>query len=185
MVKFSPKFLTFLICNDIPDCDDIDNAFSRRLRCINFPIEFVDDPKNDKQKKMDTGINKNFESWKNDLILLLINYYKKYSETKILVPTPNILAWTNKYKECTDLYLSYLNEQTEVDKKNIAFTELYEDFKIWFGINNPGTLKPSSKEFKIGIEKHKEVKKVRTGGKIVIGVKKLKLIDNIDNDELF
>jgi phage/plasmid-associated DNA primase len=31
MIDFKPNFVTFLICNDIPDCDDIDNAFSKRL----------------------------------------------------------------------------------------------------------------------------------------------------------
>jgi P4 family phage/plasmid primase-like protien len=183
MIEFSPKFLTFLICNDIPDCDDIDNAFSRRLRCINFPIEFVDDPKTNMQKLMDTTINEKFINWRNDFMLLLISYYKKYSETKKLVPTPNILAWTNKYKEGTDLYLTYLNEQTEVYNKNIAFTELYEDFKMWFGVNNPGTLKPAYKEFKIGIEKHKAVSRVRIGEKIAMGIKKLKLIDRIYDDD--
>ena len=45
MVDFSPKFETLLICNDIPECDDFANAFSKRLRCIHFPTEFVDNPK--------------------------------------------------------------------------------------------------------------------------------------------
>ncbi len=44
MVEFTENFETFLICNDIPYCDDIDNAFSKRLRCINFPTEFVLEP---------------------------------------------------------------------------------------------------------------------------------------------
>jgi phage/plasmid-associated DNA primase len=59
MIDFSPNFITFLICNDIPECDDIDNAFSKRLRCINFPTEFVNDPKLEHQKKIDTSINEN------------------------------------------------------------------------------------------------------------------------------
>ena len=42
-----------LICNDIPDCDDIDNAFSKRLRCLNYPTEFVNEPKKENQKKID------------------------------------------------------------------------------------------------------------------------------------
>ena len=32
-------FITIFICNDTPDCDDIDNAFSNRLR-INFNTEY-------------------------------------------------------------------------------------------------------------------------------------------------
>jgi phage/plasmid-associated DNA primase len=50
MVDFAAKFITLLIYNDISDCDDIDNAFSERLRCLNYLIEFVDDPNKDKYK---------------------------------------------------------------------------------------------------------------------------------------
>ena len=60
-----------MICNDIPDCDDIDNAFSKRLRCINYPTEFVNDPTKEIQKKIDININKNFDFWKLDFILLI------------------------------------------------------------------------------------------------------------------
>jgi phage/plasmid-associated DNA primase len=36
------KIVVLLICNNIPECDNMDNAFSKRLRCINFPTEFVE-----------------------------------------------------------------------------------------------------------------------------------------------
>jgi hypothetical protein len=52
MIDFTGNFITLLICNDIPDTDDIDNAFSKRLRCINFPTEFVMEPKKENQKKL-------------------------------------------------------------------------------------------------------------------------------------
>ena len=51
MIDFTANFITLLICNDIPECYDIDNAFSKRLRCINFPTEFVNEPKKDNKKK--------------------------------------------------------------------------------------------------------------------------------------
>ena len=78
MIQFRPKFVTLFTCNDIPECDDIDNAFSKRLRCINFPTEFVNDPKAENQKKIDVNINMNFDLWKMDFMLLLIEYYKNY-----------------------------------------------------------------------------------------------------------
>lgn len=34
MIEFDPKFITLFVCNDIPDIDVIDKAFSKRLRCI-------------------------------------------------------------------------------------------------------------------------------------------------------
>ena len=104
MVEFHPNFITFLVCNDIPECDDIDNAFSKRLRCINFPTEFVYNPTKENQKKIDVNINKNFDYWKFDFMLLLIEYYKKYKETKELKATPNILKWTHQYQEDGGIY---------------------------------------------------------------------------------
>ena len=113
MINFTANFITFLVCNDIPDCDDIDNAFSKRLRCINFPTEFVIDPIKENQKKIDVNINENFDYWKLDFMLLLIEYYKKYSKTHELKTTDNILKWTDQYKEDIDIYLQFLNECTE------------------------------------------------------------------------
>jgi hypothetical protein len=92
-------------------------------------------------------------------------------------------VWTNKYKENTDMYLNYINENTEEGKKNISIAALYEDFKTWFGTNNPGIVKPSNRDFKLGIEKHKTFKKVKYLGKCVVGIKNLKLTDEIYNDD--
>jgi P4 family phage/plasmid primase-like protien len=182
MIDFSPKFLTLLICNDIPDTDDIDNAFSKRLRCINFPTEFVPEPKKDNQKKMDVNINKNFDYWKLDFLLLLIEHYKKYTETNELKSTDNILKWTNQYKEDTDLYLQFLNECTEESTTHAKTTDIYERFKNWFKNNNPNTKIPSNKEFVANIKKHKIVEHVKINKTSSYGIKNLKLID-VEDDE--
>lgn len=174
-IKFSPKFLVFLICNDIPDCDDIDNAFSRRLRCINFPTEFVDEPKTPTQKKINPNINQNFNNWKNDFMLLLINYYKKYKETNTLAPSKNILKWTDRYKETTDIYLTFLNECTMESDEDIHCIDLYNIFKEWFNDRNPGAKKPTNKDFVIGIKRYKEVKPIKINAKSQLGIKKLGL----------
>jgi P4 family phage/plasmid primase-like protien len=177
MVDFTAKFITLLICNDIPDCDDIDNAFSKRLRCINFPTEFVTEPVKPNQKKINVNINQNFDCWKLDFMLLLIDYYKKYKETLELKPTNNILKWTDQYKEDTDLYLQYLNENTEESNTNIKNTILYENFKFWFKNNNPNTKIPNNREFYNGIKKYKIIEKVSYEGSSVHGIKHLKLKD--------
>ena len=178
MIDFTANFITLLICNDIPECDDIDNAFSKRLRCINFPTEFVLEPKKENQKKIDVNINKNFDCWKLDFMLLLIEYYKKYSETSELKATCNILKWTNQYQEETDLYLQFLNECTEENKDcHIHCVMLYETFKNWFKINNPNTKIPSNKEFVTNLRKYKNIKDIKINGKTKLGILELKLIE--------
>jgi putative DNA primase/helicase len=180
MVDFTANFITLLICNDIPECDDIDNAFSKRLRTINFNTEFVDDPKKENQKKINVNINKNFDFWKMDFMLLLIEFYKKYIKTHELKPTENILAWTNQYKENTDVYLQFLNDCTEKNDTHIATTTLYEKYKSWFKLNNPTAKIPNNREFIANIKKHKTVEYVKVKGKTVYGIKNLKLIDDDD-----
>ncbi len=178
IIKFKPKFITIFICNDIPDCDEIDKAFSKRLRCINFPTEFVNEPTSDNQKKINVNINKNFDHWKLDFMLLLIEKYKKYIETHELNPTENILKWTNQYKEDTDLYLQFLNECTEESENISTHTiDIYDGFKVWFKNNNPNTKIPSNKEFQNNIKKYKNIERFRIGQKQGYGIKNIKLIE--------
>ncbi len=115
------------------------------------------DPKKDNQKKINTDINENFNSWKLDFMLLLIEYYEKYTETKNLTPTENILKWTNQYKENTDLYLSFLNECTEESTTHLKCSELYECYKFWFKNNNPNEKIPITSNSK-NMVYHKRIK---------------------------
>jgi phage/plasmid-associated DNA primase len=82
MVIFEPIFITLFVCNDIPETDEIDTAFSKRLRCINFPNEFCDNPSNPNQKQIDTNINEKFDEWRADFMLLLIDHFKNIWKLK-------------------------------------------------------------------------------------------------------
>jgi P4 family phage/plasmid primase-like protien len=184
MVDFTAKFMTLFVCNDIPECDDIDNAFSKRLRCINFPTEFVDIPIKENQKKINVNINNNFENWRSDFMLLLIDYYKKYKETHILTTTDDILMWTNKYKEETDLYLQFLNDTIELtnnDDDKMHISDMYGKFKIWHKENNPQSKIPSNKEFVLNLKKHNnvigEIKPTRIENKSNMGIRRYKFIE--------
>ena len=68
-------------------------------------------------------------------MLLLIEYYKKYIEKNELKPTPEILKWTNQYKEDTDMYLQFLSECTEESESHIHMQTIYDCFKDWFKTN--------------------------------------------------
>ncbi len=170
MIDFEPKFITLFVCNDIPETDDLDAAFSKRLRCINFPTEFCDNPTKDHQKQINTAINENFNSWRNDLMLLLIEYYKKYQTEKKLVATKEILKWTKKYEAETDFYLQFLNECTEErDGDRIKIKTLVECFRIWWK-NNINTSAPGRNTVIAGFKKHVDVKVLKINGVSAIGV---------------
>ncbi len=177
MFEFSANFSTLLICNDIPECDGIDSAFSKRLRCIHFPTEFVDNPVDAHQKQIDVRINEHFCRWKMDFMLLLIGYYKKYCVTKVLDTTENILKWTDMYKENTDVYFNYLNQNTEQSDTHLKTTTLYEHFKQWYKTNNPQSKIPNSREFVSNIKKHKTIEHVKIDKSSCYGIKYLAIIE--------
>ncbi len=157
MIKFSPNFVTLLVCNEIPECDRMDNAFSKRMRCINFDTEFVEGtPISQNQKKMNKNINQFFDDWRQDLFLLLIEHYKKYeNNNELLTPTDKILAWTNQYKEDTDIYFSFLNECTETSDVDTKTTDLYDIFGIWFEKQDFDYSVPALRTFSTGLKKYK------------------------------
>lgn len=180
MVEFRGDFITLLVCNNIPDCDDIDIAFSKRLRCINFPNQFVDNPKKLNERKIIVNINENFVDWKYDMMILLIEHYKKYLTENKLTATEEILKWTNMYKENTDVYLQFLNEHTiesEDEEDRLHCSDLYEIFKGWFKNNNPTTKVPNNKMFVDGLRKHKTIDKIRIEELVRLGITKILLLD--------
>ena len=183
MIDFEPKFVTLFVCNDIPDTDDIDTAFSKRLRCINFPTEFCDNPTKDHQKKINTSINESFAEWRKDLMILLIQYYKKYQEEGKLVATKEIMKWTNKYKAETDVYLQFLDECTEKKEgEQTRTSELYLIFKSWWD-NNFSTKSIGRNNFLKEISKYVDLKKIRIGNVTINGIDNIMLIKN-DLDEM-
>lgn len=185
MQNFQANFITFLVCNDIPDIDEMDNAFSKRLRCIGFENIFVDDPKEKNEKKINKNIEFDLDLYVQDFMLLLIEKYTKYvNNERQLTTTPKIMEVTNSYKEEVDIYYSFLNARTEEYNSNILMSELYEDFKIWYKNNNPNTKLPNNRNFNNGIKKYKKIEKsVRVGNKVSVGIKNLKLIDIDDTSE--
>lgn len=175
MEPFKANFLTFLVCNDIPNIDNMDNAFTKRLRCINFPTEFVPEPKLPNQKKIDETLQTKLVLWKNDFMLLLLEYYLKFNNGN-LKPTTNILEWTTMYKEEVDIYLNFLNDCTEDSETHISNVQLYETFKIWFKQKFNNDKIPNNRGFLIGLRKHKNIEKtVWVDGKNTSGIKNLSI----------
>jgi P4 family phage/plasmid primase-like protien len=190
MIVFSPKFITIFVCNDIPETDDFDAAFSKRVKCVNFPVEFCDNPEGEYQKKIDETINEKFDSWKGDFMLVLIEYYKKYFETRTIVMTDNIAKWTNQYKEDTDIYLKFLNECTENGNTDMKTIDIYEVFSNWFETADIDSVLPTQKAFSTNLKKYKTFIKKKflknenaTSGFKNISIKKDFLVHK-DEDEI-
>ena len=155
------------------------NAFTKRLRCINFPTEFVPNPTLPNQKKIDETLQTKLMLWKNDFMLLLLEYYNKFKQGN-LTPPKNVLEWTNMYKEEVDIYFNFLNGCTEESETPISNVQLYMVFQEWFKKNCGGEKIPSNRVFVSGIRKHKNIEKtVWVDEHNTSGIKNLSIKNNL------
>lgn len=179
MMNFQANFITFLVCNDIPDIDDMDKAFAKRLRCISFDTIFCENPKEQNERQINKNLDEELDFFVQDFMLILIQKYTEYIDGgKKLIPTSKIMEFTNLYKEEVDIYLSFLNECTKESDLNVFISDLYESFKFWYKNKNPNTKLPNSREFNNGIRKHKDIhKSIRCNNKVSVGIKNLEIVE--------
>jgi len=177
IISFIPQFSMMLLCNEVPAFDKDDAAIWDTSRCIEFPVKFVAEPKEENEKPMDEELREKLKFWKQDFMILLLEYYRKYKEEG-LRPTNKVLRYTQNVREETDIYKQYLDERTEENNTHINIAELYADFKNWLRENHPKMRNiPSNKLFAKELRRYKTVEKVKINGKVVRGVKNIDIVD--------
>lgn len=135
MIDFRCRFKLILLCNDIPKIDNsTDKAFWKRTRCVEFPVTFTENPVNNNEKLIDEHLDEKLVNWKQDFILLLIQYYIKYKNEKLIM-TPSIEKFTESYKDINDRYLDFVKlhiMNTQIVSDYIKWEELFSLFKEWY-----------------------------------------------------
>jgi P4 family phage/plasmid primase-like protien len=175
--SFKPSHKLAILCNNIPAFDNNeDKAVWKRTKCVEFPVTFVDNPTLPNEKMIDKTIGEKLKYWKNDFMLLLIEYFKLFKKDG-LNETPNIAKFTMIYRETNDIFLQFLEECTEKSDRHIHTSTLYEAFKNWFVGNNPRTKIPSNRIFVAGLKNYHSIEPVRVDTKTTTGIKNLKLIN--------
>lgn len=132
---YIPQFKTLLACNKLPTIPSDDGGTWRRIRVIDFGQEFVTNPTKPNQQKIDATLRDKLKDWNKALIWLLINkYYLIYSEKGLAEIEPErVKVSTNKYKQDSNIYMEYLNENLEVDSsESVPKDVAWSIFKEWY-----------------------------------------------------
>ena len=120
----------FLACNTLPDIKGEDTALWRRIRVVDFPSKFVDNPKESNEYKIDRTLPTKIReetSWKQTFMNILIEYYYK----EITEPD-EVKVKTNEYKEGNDINSEFVNKFITKNEENyIVWSELWEQFSYW------------------------------------------------------
>jgi hypothetical protein len=190
IISYVPKFKIIMFCNDKPSMDSNEEAVWKRSRCLNFPTTFVENPTESHHKKIDKNLGDRIKYWKNDFMLILLDYYRKYLEEG-LVPTTSVLKFTEEYNLESDVYLAYKYERIiEEPGYKLKYSTLRKDFENWYTTYKNIKL-PSVYEINNGFVKCFEkddrfeknsIGKIRINNKIVKGIKNIRLKNNKNNN---
>lgn len=112
MIDFDIQARFHLACNEKPKVNTTDGGTWRRLIVIDFPMKFVAEPRGPNELPMDESIVQKVvsEEWATCFMAYLIHLYKEGNGWRKLVPPQEVMAYTNEYKEESDVIARFLRE---------------------------------------------------------------------------
>jgi P4 family phage/plasmid primase-like protien len=141
MTEFELQCKIHLACNEKPKINTNDGGTWRRFCVINFLSKFVASPQKENEFKMDPTIERKVKSeeWGRCFLTYLIYLYRKHHDNEI-APPPEVLEYTNEYREENNAIQKFINECTRVPEDDesligVRRSNLTDTFKNWWESN--------------------------------------------------
>jgi P4 family phage/plasmid primase-like protien len=127
-VSFVMEAKLFLACNELPDIKGEDTALWRRIRVIDFPSRFVDDPKESNEYKIDRTLPSRMRedlSWRQTFANILLEYYYKDVKEPIEVSIK-----TNEYRDDNNPFEAWMADN--ITSKEDSIVALKDICSLYF-----------------------------------------------------
>lgn len=129
-----PTFKSVLICNNIPKVSEDSYAVWRRIRIVDWPMTFKEnpDPKNPHEALLDINFNLKVKHWAPYFLGCLVHWLKLYRKEGLKEPE-SVIAHTRAYQEENDEYLEFRQKYITFSKENdgVSWADLREKFREW------------------------------------------------------
>jgi P4 family phage/plasmid primase-like protien len=132
-VEFKPQFKIILTCNHLPTIPSTDGGTWRRLRVVDFPSKFVDNPVNPgefKKENVDIKLN----TWRSTFMSLLLELHKTYKVYGLCEPDV-VTQYTKEYQKNSDFFMEFVDEfiiKTDDKKDIVQLTPIMNVFRDWY-----------------------------------------------------
>jgi P4 family phage/plasmid primase-like protien len=128
-MSFVMEAKLFLACNELPEIKGEDTALWRRIRVIDFPSRFVDNPQEPGEYKIDRTLPSRMRedtTWRQTFMKILIEYYYK----DIIEPL-EVQVKTNEYRQENNDFYNWMEENLEPKENGIL--HLKEVCQVYLG----------------------------------------------------
>jgi P4 family phage/plasmid primase-like protien len=147
-VSFVMEAKLFLACNELPEIKGEDTALWRRIRVIDFPSRFVDEPNDENEYKIDRTLPSRMRediSWRQTFMSILLEYYYKDVTEPLEVQVK-----TNEYRQENNDFYNWLEENIEFcENEIIKLKDVVETF-----LDRPVKKEREKSKFKKEIENY-------------------------------
>ena len=143
IISFQPHFKLVLLCNDIPLMDSNDDGTWRRSRILEFPTFFCENPRagNRYEKLIDPTLKERIAECREEFMLYLMEYFRKYVHLKSLDPTTKVNQMIKRHKKKSNTVLQFIEEKTlEAPGNGILLVDLYQKYIKFMRDDNPGEI---------------------------------------------
>jgi phage/plasmid-associated DNA primase len=115
MIDFDIQARFHLACNEKPKVNTTDGGTWRRLIVIDFPMKFVSEPRGPHELPVDESIVQKVvsEEWATCFMAYLIALYKEGNGWRKITPPQEVMAYTNEYKEESDVIARFVREYVQ------------------------------------------------------------------------
>lgn len=155
VVEFKPHFQLIFLTNDIPLMDATDEAIFTRSRIVNFPTKFCPNPIESHEKLINESLNNIIPEWKDEFMLILLEYYRQYKANgKKLKTPPSVIKYVNEYKMKSNPVEQFWRTNTKREEgKTTSLMGIYDAYKEWFQRNFGRSRAIDINKFEIEIER--------------------------------
>ena len=159
--SFYPTHTLFLLTNHKPHANAHEYAFWDRLRLVNFPFRYVDNPRAENERLRDRTLPGRLEQELPGILAWLIKGCLLYQRDGIS-PPKSVLAATEEYKREEDAMQDFVDEcLLEAQGERVGATDIYDLYTRWF-LKNRGKRFPTLHTF--GKHLGRKITKERRGG---------------------
>lgn len=116
-LSFVMEAKLFLACNELPEIKGEDVALWRRIRVVDFPSKFVDEPSEPGEFPIDRTLPSRMRedpTWRQTFMNILLSYYTR------IVPEPiEVKMKTNEYRQENNDFYNWLEENVEENEDEL------------------------------------------------------------------
>lgn len=135
--SYNPLFTPFIQTNTAPTIKKIDNGIMRRIKMINFPISFVDNPVGKYQKLRDSNLKIHLETveYAREYLLLLLDMVNSNRDINAIRMPKRVEEQTKEYFDDNNITIDFIKRFVRYSERDTKCIDMFASYNLTYPSN--------------------------------------------------